>query len=112
MARVQPLLARYGYGAAFAAVMVEGMGIPAPGQTLLMAGALEAAAGRMNIVLLLFVVALAAVFGNSVGYAIGRWGGRAALNKLGSTRSASSISTIFSDGAAAWSFCWLDFSMA
>ena len=56
LARVQPLLARYGYGAAFGAVMVEGMGIPAPGQTLLMAGALEAAAGRMNIVLLLFLV--------------------------------------------------------
>jgi membrane protein DedA with SNARE-associated domain len=58
------------------------MGIPAPGQTLLMAGAIEAAAGRMNIVLLLFFVALAATLGNSLGYAIGRWGGRAALNKL------------------------------
>jgi membrane protein DedA with SNARE-associated domain len=82
LARVQPLLARYGYGAAFAAVLVEGMGIPAPGQTLLMAGAIEAAAGRMNIILLLFFVALAATLGNSLGYAIGRWGGRAALNKL------------------------------
>src|SRR6266436_5652470 len=37
LAEVQPLLARYGYGAAFAAVMAEGMGIPTPGQTLLMA---------------------------------------------------------------------------
>jgi membrane protein DedA with SNARE-associated domain len=82
LARVQPLLARYGYGAAFGAVVVEGMGVPTPGQTLLMAGALEAAAGRMNIVLLLFLVALAAALGNSLGYAIGRWGGRAALNKL------------------------------
>ena len=43
LARVQPLLERYGYGAAFAAVMAEGMGVPTPGQTLLMAGALEAA---------------------------------------------------------------------
>ena len=82
LARVQPLLARYGYGAAFAAVMVEGMGIPAPGQTLLMASALEAAVGRMNIVLLLFLVTIAATLGNSIGYAIGRWGGRMVLEKL------------------------------
>ncbi len=82
IARVQPLLQRYGYGAAFAAVMVEGMGIPTPGQTLLMAGALEATGGRMNIVLLLFLVTIAATLGNSLGYAIGRWGGRVVLNKL------------------------------
>ena len=36
----------------------------------------------MNITLLLFLVTVAAIFGNSIGYAIGRWGGRAALNKL------------------------------
>ena len=82
LARVQPLLQRYGYGAAFAAVMVEGMGIPTPGQTLLMAGALEAAEGRMSIALLLILVTTAATVGNSIGYAIGRWGGRRALNKL------------------------------
>ena len=82
LAIVQPLLERYGYGAAFAAVIAEGLGIPTPGQTLLMAGALEAAEGRMNIVLLLLVVTTAAVLGNSIGYAIGRWGGRAVLNKL------------------------------
>ena len=83
LAKVQPLLERYGYGAAFAAVMAEGIGIPTPGQTLLMAGALEAAQGRMNIVLLVFLVTTAAALGNSVGYAIGRWGGRMALEKLG-----------------------------
>jgi membrane protein DedA with SNARE-associated domain len=82
LARVQPLLQRYGYGAAFAAVMAEGMGIPTPGQTLLMAGALEAAEGRMSIALLVILVTTAATLGNSIGYAIGRWGGRAALNKL------------------------------
>ncbi len=82
LAEVQPLLARYGYGAAFAAVMAEGMGIPTPGQTLLMAGALEAAQGQMNIALLLFLVTAAATLGNSIGYAIGRWGGRVVLEKL------------------------------
>ena len=82
LAKVQPLLDRYGYAAAFAATMAEGMGIPMPGQTLLILGALAAAKGQMNITLLLFVVLVAAIFGNSIGYAIGRWGGRAVLDKL------------------------------
>ena len=82
LAKVQPLLERYGYWAAFAAVMPEGIGIPTPGQTLLMASALEAAQGRMNIGVLLFLVTTAATLGNSVGYAIGRWGGRMVLDKL------------------------------
>ncbi len=82
LARVQPLLVRYGSGGAFVAVMAEGIGIPTPGQTLLMASALEAAEGRMNITLILFLVTVAATLGNSIGYAIGRWGGRAVLNKL------------------------------
>ena len=82
LARVQPLLQRYGYVSAFAAVMAEGMGIPTPGQTLLMAGALEAAEERMSIALLLILVITAATLGNSVGYAVGRWGGRVALDKL------------------------------
>ncbi|WP_462328295.1 hypothetical protein [Thiohalocapsa halophila] len=40
---VEPYWERYGDRAVFAAVGVEGMGIPAPGQTLLEAGALVAA---------------------------------------------------------------------
>jgi len=36
----------------------------------------------MSIALLLILVTTAATLGNSVGYAIGRWGGRAALDKL------------------------------
>src|SRR5919108_2417209 len=82
LARMQPLLERYGYDIVAAAVLVEGIGIPAPGQTLLIAGALEAGQGRMNIIWLLFVVAASATVGNSGGYAIGRWGGRAVLEKL------------------------------
>src|SRR5262249_7004403 len=82
LARVQPLLERYGYAAAFLSVMVEGVGIPTPGQTLLMASSVEAAKGRMNIVVLLFLVTTAATVGNSIGYAIGRWGGRALLVKF------------------------------
>ena len=82
LAGVQPYIKRYGYWAAAGAVLLEGMGIPTPGQTLLMAGALEAADQHMNLVLLLSLVTAAAALGNSIGYMVGRWAGRPALRKL------------------------------
>ncbi len=80
--RMQPLVQRYGYAGVAGAVSVEGFGVPAPGQTFLMAGALEAAHGRMNLVLLLALAVLSAVLGNSLGYVIGKRGGRPLLRKL------------------------------
>jgi len=47
-----------------------------------MAAAVEAAHGRMNLYWLLILVTAGAVAGNSAGYAVGRWGGRAVLGKL------------------------------
>jgi membrane protein DedA with SNARE-associated domain len=82
LARVQPLLHRYGYPAVFLAIMVEGMGIIAPGQTLLMAAALAAAQGDLNIVWVMLCALAAAVWGNTLGYLIGRWGGRPLLARL------------------------------
>ncbi|MBK8752620.1 MAG: DedA family protein [Candidatus Competibacteraceae bacterium] len=80
---VEPWLERYGYGAVFAAVGVEGFGIPAPGQTLLIAGAATAATqANMHISLLLLTAFLAAILGSSLGYLIGRRGGRALLRRF------------------------------
>ena len=81
---MQPLVEQYGYAGVAGAVTAEGMGLPAPGQTLLMAAALEAArGGHLNIVLLGAIALLAAVLGNSLGYLVGRAGGRPLLRKLG-----------------------------
>lgn len=83
MARVAPWLDRYGYGAVALAVGVEGAGIPAPGQTLLIAAAADAASHpKLRIGSLLLVAFVAAVIGNTLGYLIGRWGGRALLHRL------------------------------
>jgi hypothetical protein len=71
--RVEPWLQRYGYGAVFALVGVEGSGVPAPGQTILEAGAVADA--RLQIGWLLLVAFLAAALGNTLGYWIGRAGG-------------------------------------
>jgi membrane protein DedA with SNARE-associated domain len=82
IARVQPLLDRYGYPAVFLAVLVEGFGLVAPGQTLLIAAALMAAKGGLNLAWVLFWAFTAAVLGNCLGYFIGRWGGRTLLQKF------------------------------
>lgn len=71
-----PYLREYGYGAVFIGVLVEGFGIPAPGQSLIVAGALFAARGQMQIAALLPLAWVAAVIGDNIGYAIGRYGGR------------------------------------
>jgi len=65
-------------------VGVEGFGIPAPGQTILEAGAVAAAApdARLRIGWLLLAAFLAAALGNTLGYWLGRAGGRPLLRRL------------------------------
>lgn len=71
-----PYIERYGYTAVFAGVMVESFGIPAPGQSLVIAGAVLASQGEMHIAVLLLTAWSAAVIGDNIGYAIGHFGGR------------------------------------
>ncbi len=79
----QPLLERYGYAGLAGAISVEGFGVPAPGQTVLMGAALESARGHLHIGLVVALAVLAAVTGNSLGYLFGKLGGRPLLRKLG-----------------------------
>ena len=85
--KVQPLVQRYGYAGVVGTVSAEGLGVPLPGQTTLMAAALEAARGELDILILGTLALLAAVLGNSIGYLIGRTGGRQLLRKLGASES-------------------------
>jgi membrane protein DedA with SNARE-associated domain len=61
---------------------VEGVGIPAPGQTLLIAAALSAAHGNLSLVWVLILAGTAAMLGNSLGYLLGRRGGRPLLARF------------------------------
>jgi len=65
-----------GYSVVFALLAVETMGIPVPGETALIAAALLAHDGKMDIVTLIVVASAAAIIGDNVGFAIGRKGGR------------------------------------
>jgi membrane protein DedA with SNARE-associated domain len=62
---------------------VEGFGVPAPGETAIIAGAGAAGNGRLNIVLVAAIAFAAAVCGDSIGYLIGRLGGRRLVLRYG-----------------------------
>lgn len=72
---VQPYIADYGYIAVSGGILLEDFGLPTPGETLLIAGAIAAAQGTLDITWLLLLAWAGAVIGNSVGWAIGRYGG-------------------------------------
>lgn len=76
-------LAHYGLWAIALLVMLEDFGIPVPGETVLIAGAVFAGSGRLNIVTVGLVGFIAAVTGDNIGYAIGRFGGRALVERWG-----------------------------
>ena len=76
-------LEHYGLWAIALFVLVEDFGIPVPGETVLIAGAVFAGAGRLNIVAVGVVGFVAAVSGDNIGYAIGRFGGRALVERWG-----------------------------
>lgn len=92
---VQPLLQRWGYAAVFVAVFAEGCGIPAPGQTLLVAAALLAARGELWLGLVLATAVCAAAGGNLAGYAIGRLGGHRVLERIASPRRLAQLEGLF-----------------
>ena len=80
---LEPLLDRYGYLAVFAIVGVESFGIPAPGQTILIAAAVYAGTGHLNVVGVAVVAFLAATIGDNIGYLIGHFGGRRLVRRYG-----------------------------
>jgi membrane-associated protein len=65
-----------GYPLVFALIAIETMGIPVPGETALIAAALLAHDGQLDIVPLIVLASLAAIIGDNIGFAIGRKGGR------------------------------------
>ena len=68
--------ANVGYPVVFALIAIETMGIPVPAETALIAAALLAHDGQMDIVVLTILAATAAIIGDNIGFAIGRRYGR------------------------------------
>ncbi|HSN18948.1 MAG TPA: DedA family protein [Gammaproteobacteria bacterium] len=73
----------YGYPILFVVVLLESLGIPGPGQALLITAALLAAHGKLSIGAVLATSIVGTTLGGVIGYWIGRKGGRALILRFG-----------------------------
>jgi membrane protein DedA with SNARE-associated domain len=77
------LPSQVGYTALAALILGEAAGLPLPGETALIAAGGLVAAGHLSLPIVIGVAALAAVTGDTMGYWLGRRGGRALLLRDG-----------------------------
>src|SRR5882762_5717124 len=78
------LLATYGYLAVFFFVGIESLGIPVPGETMLVTAAIYAGTtGRLSIFWVVVASAAGAIVGDNIGYLIGRTGGYRLVKRYG-----------------------------
>jgi membrane protein DedA with SNARE-associated domain len=78
-----PVPSQIGYVAVGAFVLGESAGLPLPGETALITAGGLVAAGQLSLPLVILVAALAAIAGDTLGYWLGRRGGRALLLRDG-----------------------------
>ena len=77
-------LATYGYLAVFVFVGIESLGIPFPGETMLVTAAIYAGTtGNLSILLVVGSAATGAIVGDNIGFGIGHWGGYRLLVRYG-----------------------------
>jgi membrane protein DedA with SNARE-associated domain len=80
---LQRVIGDYGYWAVALGILLEDFGLPTPGETLLITGAILASAGALNIYVLLLLAWIGAVAGDNIGYLIGRTGGHRLMVRYG-----------------------------
>jgi len=68
---MKPLLEQYGYLALVVSIFLEGLGIPMPGQSLMIAASLLASEQVMSLALVATVSWLSCFLGNTCGYLLG-----------------------------------------
>ena len=81
---LQELARLYGYWAVFVGIAIENMGIPLPGETIVIVGGFLAGSGELNYWWVLGSAIAGAVLGDNFGYWVGRFGGWQLLVKIGS----------------------------
>ena len=80
--RLLDLFEDYGYFVIFVPVMLETAGVPLPGETILLLSGVAASTGRIDPWIAIAVGSAAAIIGDNIGYAIGRYGGRRVVLRL------------------------------
>lgn len=77
------LFARYGYAVVFFGVFLENVGVPVPGETMLLAGAALASYGQLSLQWVVVIAIVGATLGDNLGFFIGRHGGRGLAERHG-----------------------------
>jgi membrane-associated protein len=72
----------YGYWVVFFGVMLENAGIPIPGETVLLFAGFLAYHGRIDLFPSILVAIAGATLGDSMGFLIGHFGGRAFVDRV------------------------------
>lgn len=80
---LEPLITKYGYLAVGGLLLLEDFGVPAPGETVLIAAAFYAGLGNLNIFVVILVGFIGAVIGDNIGFAIGEYGGHPLVERYG-----------------------------
>jgi membrane protein DedA with SNARE-associated domain len=80
---VAPYIEDYGYLAVALAVLIENFGIPMPGEATLVVASLFTVSGVLDLRIVIAVAFVAAVVGDNMGYAFGRYGGRPLVLRIG-----------------------------
>ncbi len=78
-----PFIHKYGYFGMGGLIFLEDFGALVPGETVLIACAVFAGLGQLNIFLVGLIGFISAVIGDNVGYAIGNFGGHPLINRYG-----------------------------
>ncbi len=73
--------ARYGYGVVFFGVMLENIGLPIPGETVLLFAGFLAYDGKMELAPAILTAIAGGTIGSSLGFWLGRYGGAAFVNR-------------------------------
>lgn len=80
---IEPFIRDYGIAAVVLILGLESLGLPLPGETVLIFASIMTARGRISLEYLILFAWLAAVIGDNIGYLIGRMLGRRLILKYG-----------------------------
>ena len=75
------IIETFGYPVVFLGIFIESLGIPLPGETVLLIASAYAANSQLNIVAIIVIAAFGAILGDTLGFWIGKEWGRKILQK-------------------------------
>ena len=79
---IEPTLRRWGYPAIAGVVALDYVGVPLPADTMLVAATVASTRGDLDLGAVYALAVVAMILGSQAGFALGRWGGRALLERL------------------------------